>query len=54
VIVFLDTPDFTIRRNGVIFRRREADGSGELEYTLKCRSEDRYVADGIDVKRQKA
>ena len=50
VIVFLDTPDFTVRRNGVIFRRREAVGGGEVEYTLKCRSEDRYIADGIDVK----
>ena len=49
-IVFLDTPDFTLRRNGVVFRRREGEDGGKVEYTLKCRSEDRYVANGIDLK----
>jgi hypothetical protein len=49
-IVFLDTPDFTLRRNGVIFRRREGQDGSKVEYTLKCRSEDRYVANGIDLR----
>lgn len=46
-IVFLDTPDHTLRRNGLVLRQRAVDES--LEYTLKCRSEDRYFAAGTDV-----
>ncbi|WP_165253576.1 hypothetical protein [Paludisphaera soli] len=46
-IVFLDTPDLTLRRNGLVLRRR--DGNGAPEYTLKCRSEDRYFAAGTDL-----
>jgi hypothetical protein len=48
-IVFLDTPDFTLRRNGVVLRRREAKDGGEVQYTLKCRSEDRYITNGTDL-----
>jgi hypothetical protein len=47
-IIFLDTPDQTLRGNNLILRRRRPRG-GEDEYTLKCRSEDRYVAGGTDV-----
>ncbi|MEQ8789249.1 MAG: hypothetical protein RIC55_23345 [Pirellulaceae bacterium] len=41
-IVFLDTEDHTIRLNGLVLRRRtDRDG---VEFTLKCRSPDRYFA----------
>ncbi len=46
-ITFLDTPDLSMRRNGLVLRRRSGDDSDE--YTLKCRSEDRYVAAGTDM-----
>lgn len=46
-IVFLDTPDLTLRRNGLILRRRQ--GVEDPRYTLKCRSEDRYFAAGTDL-----
>ena len=46
-IVFLDTPDHTLRRGGLVLRRRAVGES--LEYTLKCRSDDRYFAAGTDV-----
>lgn len=46
-IIFLDTPDHTLRRNGLVLRQRAIDES--LEYTLKCRSEDRYFVAGTDV-----
>jgi hypothetical protein len=47
-IWFLDTPDETIRQNGLLLRRRVLrDGSG-AEYTLKCRSADRYIAAGSE------
>jgi len=50
-IVFLDTPDFTLRRNGVILRRRVEEAKpGNVQYTLKCRSEDRYIAEGMDLR----
>jgi hypothetical protein len=45
-VLFLDTPDHTLRRNGLILRRRSGK---EVEFTLKCRSEDRYFAAGTDV-----
>lgn len=51
---FLDTPDCTFQSNGLILRHRcmkPADDNGEL--TLKCRSEDRYLAAGMDVKAAK-
>lgn len=48
-IVFLDTPDLALRDEGLVLRRR-LDGRGdEVQYTLKCRSEDRYFAAGIDL-----
>ena len=47
-IVFLDTPDHTLRRHGLVLRRRANDEG--VEYTLKCRSEDRYFAAGTDVR----
>ena len=46
-ISFFDTPDHALRRNGLVLRRRTANAA--LEYTLKCRSEDRYIAAGTDV-----
>jgi hypothetical protein len=46
-IVFLDTPDLTLRRNGLVLRRRQGDEAPQ--YTLKCRSEDRYFAAGTDL-----
>jgi hypothetical protein len=45
-ILFLDTPDFTLRQNGLLLRQRVKRKSGATEYTLKCRTEDRYVAAG--------
>lgn len=48
-IRFLDTPDFTFRQNGLVLRQRVAQRNGETEYTLKCRTEDRYVALGGDL-----
>lgn len=47
-ITFLDTPDHALRRQDLILRRREGNG-GAPQYTLKCRSEDRYYAAGTDV-----
>lgn len=47
-IVFLDTPDLALRRDGYVFRRRMA--GEKAEYTLKCRSEDRYFAAGADLR----
>lgn len=47
VVCFIDTPDHTLRQNRLIFRQRQTDKS--LEYTLKCRSEDRYVVAGTEV-----
>lgn len=48
-IVFLDTIDETIRLNGFIFRQRTDIEAGKTEYTLKCRSPDRYVAAAAEV-----
>lgn len=47
-VLFLDTPDFTLRRNGLLLRRR-AKRSGKAEFTLKARTEDRYVAAAADL-----
>lgn len=48
-IVLLDTLDRSIRHNGYIPRKRyNLEGEG-TEYTLKCRSPDRYVARGANV-----
>jgi len=41
-IIFLDTPDLTLRRHGLVLRRRTDDDS--IQFTIKCRSEDRYFA----------
>lgn len=43
---FLDTPDHTLRQAGLVLRRRVGE---QVEYTLKCRSEDRYFVAGTDV-----
>jgi hypothetical protein len=48
-IVFLDTIDETIHLNGFVFRQRTDVEAGNIEYTLKCRSPDRYVAAAADV-----
>jgi len=49
-IVFLDTPDQTIKLNRLLFRQRiKKDGKDEAEYTLKCRSPDRYFAAAADL-----
>ena len=47
-IVFLDTPETALRRGGFVLRRRMA--GEKAEYTLKCRSEDRYFAAGADLR----
>lgn len=50
-IVFLDTPDNTVLLNGFVFRQRiSLSGNRGTEYTLKCRSPDRYVATGADIR----
>src|SRR5262249_55424923 len=46
-IVFLDTPDHTLRRLGLVLRQRA--GEEVVDYTLKCRSEDRYFVAGTDM-----
>jgi hypothetical protein len=43
-IIFLDTCDWSIRLNRFIFRQRYDIDDGEFEYTLKCRTPDRYIA----------
>jgi hypothetical protein len=48
-ILFLDTPDYTLRKNGLLLRQRVKQKSGKTEYTLKCRTEDRYIAAGKDL-----
>jgi hypothetical protein len=48
-IVFLDTPDATVRQNGWVFRRRRDLQKCVTEYTLKCRSPDFYLASEADV-----
>jgi hypothetical protein len=48
-ILFLDTPDFTLRENGLLLRQRVKRKNGKTEYTLKCRTEDRYIAAGKDL-----
>jgi hypothetical protein len=48
-ITFLDTSDETIRLNRLVFRKRADLEKNETEYTLKCRSPDRYVAAGANV-----
>lgn len=49
-ITFLDTASHTIRENYPVFRQRFNVESGTTEYTLKCRSPDRYVAAGASVR----
>lgn len=48
-ILFLDTPDYTLHENGLLLRQRVKGKSGKTEYTLKCRTEDRYIAEGKDL-----
>ena len=48
-ILFLDTPDYTLHENGLLLRQRVKRKSGKTEYTLKCRTEDRYIAEGKDL-----
>jgi hypothetical protein len=48
-ILFLDTPDFTVRQSGLLLRQRMKRKSGTTEYTLKCRTADRYIAAGTDL-----
>ncbi|GAA5506169.1 hypothetical protein [Novipirellula caenicola] len=50
-IRFLDTPDFSFRHNQLVLRHRQEKGSsGDGEFTLKCRSSDRYLAAGVDLR----
>jgi hypothetical protein len=49
IICFIDTPEHTFLSNGLVFRRREKVNAKKIEYTLKCRSADRYIASGIDL-----
>ncbi|MCI0682000.1 MAG: hypothetical protein L0Y71_07850 [Gemmataceae bacterium] len=48
-ITFFDTPDHTLRLNGFVLRKRVKQGNGKVEYTLKCRSPDRYLAAGAEL-----
>ena len=48
-IVFFDTTDHSLRRSGLILRRRVED-TGELQFTLKARNEDRYLASGFNMR----
>lgn len=48
-IVFFDTSDHLIRRHGLILRRR-VEENGTIQFTLKARNEDRYIADAVDLK----
>lgn len=43
-IVFLDSQDSTILLNGYVLRKRTEIESADVEYTLKYRSPDRYLA----------
>jgi len=47
-VLFLDTPDFTLRWNGLLLRKRVKKKNDKVEYTLKSRNEDRYIAAGAD------
>lgn len=47
MVRFLDTPDFTLRRSGLQLRQRW--GAEQSEISLKCRSEDLFLAAGTDV-----
>jgi hypothetical protein len=49
-ILFLDTPDFTLRQRGLLLRQRVKPKNGRTEYTLKCRTPDRYIAEGSDLR----
>lgn len=48
-IRFLDTPDSSLRKNALILRFRQSKGDTNGTYTLKCRTEDRYIASGRDI-----
>jgi len=49
-ITFLDTRDLTIQLNGLLLRQRVNLNKAGTEYTLKCRSADRYLAAGADLR----
>jgi hypothetical protein len=49
-ILFIDTPNQTLRENGLLLRQRVKRKNGKTEYTLKYRTEDQYVAAGTNVK----
>lgn len=53
IITLLDTIDETIRLNRLVFRQRLDLESGVTEYTLKCRSPDRYIAAGASLEQGK-
>jgi len=48
-VQFLDTEDHTLLANGYVLRRRSRKNGNDAEYTLKYRTEDRYVAAGANV-----
>ena len=48
-VVFLDTPDFSIYLNGLIFRQRTDLDLKLAEYTLKARSPDRFLAASANI-----
>lgn len=55
MVSFFDTPDHSFRRNDFVLRKRQEMNNdlqyaGNLHYTLKCRSPDRYIAAGADIK----
>ena len=48
-IVFLDAIDETTHLNGFVFRQRTDVEAGKTEYTLECRSPNRFAAAAADV-----
>ncbi|MBX7169042.1 MAG: hypothetical protein K1X74_22090 [Pirellulales bacterium] len=48
-IEFLDTSDRAIALNDLVFRRRVRLDKQRTEYTLKCRTPDRYVSAGTKI-----
>lgn len=52
-IRFVDSSDSVLRRNGLILRHRQAADGGDFEFTLKCRSPDRYQAEAKDLRAAK-
>jgi hypothetical protein len=53
LVRFLDTPDRALQANDLLLRQRIRLRDGATEYTLKCRSEDHFIAMTTDVRARK-